>query len=300
MPSWGLVTTVKAPEEQVLAFIAHHLSLGASRLWIFFDDPADPAYARVACLPRVTATRCTDLYWALRGGRHERHQNRQARNARDTQRACKLDWLGHIDVDEFLHAPRPVTEILAEVSPKVPNLLMEPFEAMHDPALPDDIFTARQFRGPLSRQHRALQPAIFGALASVIPKGNLGHTIGKSFCRPAVKGLSLRLHMVHLNKEPLPTAFHPDLRVLHFHAHDPVRWRKTLAFRLQHGAYHWPADVDLKTYLEAASAEEIDAFYTTTQTLTPDQAALLEAHDRLVTTDLGLRGKVAALLDGRL
>ncbi|NJS39027.1 MAG: glycosyltransferase family 2 protein [Rhodobacteraceae bacterium] len=181
MVSWGLVTTVKAPEEQVLAFLAHHLSLGAARIWVYFDNPDDPAFDRVAALPRVTATRCTDVYWVLRGGRHSRHQNRQARNARDAQKACKLDWLGHIDVDEFLHAPRPIADTLATVPAEVPNILMEPFEAMHDPALPDDIFTARQFRGPLHRQHRDLQPAIFGPSAAVIPKGTLGHGIGKAF-----------------------------------------------------------------------------------------------------------------------
>ena len=39
MASWSLVATVKAPEEKVLAFAAHHLSLGANHLWLYFDDP---------------------------------------------------------------------------------------------------------------------------------------------------------------------------------------------------------------------------------------------------------------------
>jgi len=289
-----------APEEQVLAFIAHHLALGASRLWLYFDDPDDPVFARAASLPRVTATRCTDWYWAIRGGRADRHQNRQARNARDAQRACKLDWLGHIDVDEFLYAPGPVSNILSSIPANVPNLLMEPFEAMHDPSLPDDIFTARNFRGPLSRHHRPLQPAIFGPAASVIPKGNLGHTIRKSFCRPAVKGISLRLHMVFLNKEQLRASFHPDLRLLHFHAQDPVVWHNSLPFRLQRGAYHWPADIKLKSYLTGASEEIVREFYQATQTLTCEKIAVLQAHDRLITADLGLRAKVQALLDDAL
>ena len=220
MVSWGLVATVKAPEDQVLAFIAHHLSLGAARLWIYFDDPDDPAFARVAALPRVTATRCTPMYWAMRGGRDDRHQNRQIRNARHAQRTCTLDWLGHIDVDEFLHAPRPVADILGQVPAEVPNLMMDAFEAMHDPDLPDDIFTARHFRGPLRHQHDALRRAILGPLADVVTAGNIGHTNGKTFCRPAVKGLSLRIHQVTIHKERLNTPFDPDLRVLHFHAQD--------------------------------------------------------------------------------
>jgi hypothetical protein len=300
MVSWGLVTTVKAPEEQVLAFVAHHLGLGASCLWLYFDDPDDPAFDRVAKMPRVTATRCTDLYWAKRGGRNDRHQNRQARNARHTQRKCKLDWLGHIDVDEFLHAPRPVSDILAEMPAAIPNLLMESFEAMHTPDLPDDIFTARHFRGPLRRPHRDLHPAIFGPAAVALPKGSLAHAIGKSFCRPAVKGLAIRLHEVFLDKERLQSPFHPELRILHFHAQDPVAWRRALPFRLVSGAYHHPTDRRLQAYLTDASDEVIDQFYAATMTLTPEKIDLLTAHDRLVTADLTLRAKVQDLLAGRL
>ena len=60
MPSWAVVATVKAAEEKVLAFVAHHLSLGAARIYLYFDDPDDPAHAAVAGLHRVTATRCTE------------------------------------------------------------------------------------------------------------------------------------------------------------------------------------------------------------------------------------------------
>ncbi|WP_366907545.1 glycosyltransferase family 2 protein [Tabrizicola sp.] len=300
MGSWGLVTTVKAPEEQILAFVAHHLGLGASRLWLYFDDPDDPAFERVAKLPRVTATRCTDWYWAMRGGRHEQHQNRQARNARHTQRKCKLDWLGHIDVDEFLHAARPVSEILGAIPPDIPNVLMESFEAMHTPDLPDDIFTARHFRGPLHRQHRDLHSAIFGPAAVALPKGSLAHAIGKSFCRPAVKGLAIRLHEVFLNKERLRSQFHPELRVLHFHAQDPVAWRRALPFRLVSGAYHHPIERPLQAFLTDASDEVIDQFYEAAMTLTPEKIDLLMAHDRLVTANLTLRAKVQDLLAGRL
>ena len=295
---WGLVSTVKASEDQVLAFVAHHLSLGASRIWLYFDDPDDPAFDRVAKLPRVTATRCTDKYWDLRGGRDTRHQTRQTRNTRDALRMCKLDWLGHIDVDEFLHAPRPVADILAEVPAETPALVMEPFDAMHDPDLPDDIFTARHFRGPLGRAHRALHPMIFGPAAPIIPGGNLGHTIGKSFSRPGVKGLALRIHLVAVNKVRLTETFNPELRLLHFHAQDPAAWRAALPFRLDLGAYHWPKDKLLHDYLANATDEAIGDFYQAVQTLTPEKVALLEAHGRLITADLGLRSKVAALLNG--
>lgn len=300
MPSWGLVSTIKAPEEQVLAFIAYHLSLGAKHLWLYFDDPDDPVFARVAKLPRVTAKRCTPWYWALRGGRDDRIIYRQIRNAKDAQRKCRLDWLGHVDVDEFLYAPRPVAEVLAEMPATVPNLLMEPFEAMHSLDLPDDIFTARHFRGPLMDVHSTLRPAIFGRMAAVLAKGSLSHVLGKSFCRPRAPGMAIALHGVTQNKKKLRTSFHPDLRLLHFHAQDPEAWLKALPFRLTLGAYNFDEERDLQTFLSSADPDALRDFYAETMTLTPEKIALLQAHDRLITADLGLRAKVADLLAGRL
>jgi hypothetical protein len=295
---WGVVATVKAPEDQVLAFVAHHLSLGAAQVWVCFDDPADPAFDRIARLPRVTAIRCTDWYWLLRGGRSARHRSRQIANARHVQRQCRLDWLAHLDVDEFLHAPGPVADILAEVPAAVPTLRMEPFEALHDPGLPDDIFTACRFRGPLRDGWARLRPAIFGPFAGPVSKGSLGHTLGKAFSRPGFPDLALGLHAAFLNRIAIEPPFHPDLRLLHFHAADPVAWRQALPFRLRRGAYHHAEEETLRIFLSRAGDDELDSFYREVMTLTPEKAALLSQHDRLITADLGLRAKVARLLAG--
>ncbi|NJM83295.1 MAG: glycosyltransferase family 2 protein, partial [Tabrizicola sp.] len=173
MVDWGIVSTVRASEDKVMAFVAHHLSLGAARIWLYFDDPDDPAFAAVAALPRVTATLCNSDYWQTNGGRHERHQNRQSRNAKRAQRVCMLPWIAHIDVDEFLWPTRPIGTLLAEQPDKVMIVRMEPFEAMHDPDLPDDIYTARQFRGALNDTDIALRPAVLGLYRAVMPAGML-------------------------------------------------------------------------------------------------------------------------------
>lgn len=300
MASWGVVSTVRAPEDQVLAFVAHHLSLGAAHVWLFFDDPKDPAYARISRLPRVTATRCTDFYWALRGGRKSDVIFRQIPNARGAQKKCRLDWLAHIDVDEFLFASRPIADVLGSIPATEANLLLEPYEAMYDPDLPDDIFTARQFRGPLQGVHQALVAPIFGDFAAELAKGALAHVLGKSMVRPRVRGLQLSLHGVIRDGERVTTAFHPDLRILHFHAQDPVAWQTLLPERLTKGAYHHQEERVLNRFLSQASAADLARFHRETMTLSPEKAALLQAHDRLITTDLGLRQKVADLLAGRL
>lgn len=291
---WGLVSTVKAPPEKVLAFIAHHLSLGAARIWLYFDDPEDPAYDLVADLPQVTPVRCDDTRWATAGNRPDRHQNRQSRNAQAAYRACRLPWLGHIDVDEFLWPSRPVSEILADYPADQPTLRMEPYEAMHDPSLPDDIFTARAFRGPLKARFAHLRTPVLGSYAAVLPEGHLSHTNGKSFFRTGVPGLSPRLHGAFMNKERLPgPPFDRRLRLLHFHAQDRDAWLAALPFRLTRGAYQYHPE--LQDLLSNAGPEEIAFFYDRTQILTPDLADILRGESRLIEARLRLRDLVAAL-----
>lgn len=300
MTTWGVVATVKAPEAELLAFVAHHLALGASRVWLYFDDPTDPAHARLSRLPRVKAVRCTSFYWALRGGRPEVLTQRQISNAVHAQHRCRLHWLAHIDADEFIHAPAPVSDLLSQVPAEIPNVMMAPFEALYDPGLPDDIYTARRFRGPLGKAHPDLHKAIFGPMAEVVAKGNLGHIIGKSFGRIGFPKAKMGLHSIFVDGNRLRDTFHPHLRILHFHAQDQEVWRRQLPFRLQNGAYSYDTENQLRGHLQRASDAVIDDFYQTVMTLTPEKAALLEAHDLLITTDLGLREKVADLLAGRL
>ncbi|MEZ5798977.1 MAG: glycosyltransferase family 2 protein [Paracoccaceae bacterium] len=291
---WGLVSTVKAAPDKVLAFVAHHLALGCSRIWLYFDDPEDAAFDTVAGIAQVTPVRCDETRWAVAGRRPDRHQNRQSRNAQAAYRACRLPWIGHIDVDEFLWPSTSVAEILASLPPDQPTLRMEPFEAMHDPALPDDIYTARAFRGPLKPRFAHLRTPVLGAYAAILPEGHLSHTNGKSFYRTGIPGLTPRLHSAFLNRERLPgPPFDRRLRLLHFHAQDRAQWLAALPFRLTRGAYQYHPD--LQAHLATAGPEETGYFYDRTQVLAPDVADLLRQEARLIEADLALRAKVAAL-----
>ncbi|MFE3836830.1 glycosyltransferase family 2 protein [Pseudogemmobacter sonorensis] len=294
---WGVVATVKAPVEKVLAFVAHHLSLGAGHVWIYFDDPEDPAHEAVKRLPKVTATRCDAAWWQARGARPERHQNRQVKNARQAYLACRLPWIAHLDCDEFLAPLRPVDEILAEIPPEQIMVRAEPHEAVHDPALPDEIFTARLFRAALKGGHAPLLSQVIGGYADVLPNGLMSHHVGKAFFRTGIKALSPRLHGAFVNGTRLPgPPFHPDLRLLHFHAQDRAAWQAALPYRLTRGAYQYaPA---LQSFLMAATPGQVDDFYRKTQMLNADQERMLRSANRLAEADLRLRDKVAALPGG--
>lgn len=301
MIRWGLVATVKTPAEKLLAFLAWHLDLGVARICLYFDDPGDPALATLSALPalagRVVLTPCDDAHWQRLGGRPGRHQNRQAKNARDAYRATDLDWLGHLDADEFLWAEAPVAEILAALPREQIMCRAEPFEAMHDPALPDDIYTARAFRGALKARHAALRSPVLGGFAGILPEGMLSHAAGKALFRAGIPGLSPRLHGAFIGGERLPgPAFDPRLKLLHFHAQDRAAWASALPFRLTRGAYQYHPE--LCAFLSGATEAQIAGFYDETQILTPRKAGALRAAGRLAELQLDLAARVARLTGG--
>jgi hypothetical protein len=301
MATWSLVATVKAPEEKVLAFVAHHLSLGVDHIWLFFDDPTQPIPQVLANHARVTVTLCDDDHWTHAcKKRPPQHQNRQTQNARLTYRALVTsDWIVHIDVDEFLLTPRPIAAILDETPEDTIAMRIEPFEAMHDPLLPDDIYTAREFRGALRLDHWLYRRPVLGPYRKVIIDGMLSHSVGKAIYRTRIPGLLPRLHAVMLNKEIIkPRSWQPEIRLLHFHAQDKAAWLAAVPFRMTKGAYQFRPP--LQEFLAEATPEEIDKFYRRTQILPLDLRDELVRAGRVTLADLGLRKKVEALRGGTL
>lgn len=294
--AWGLCTTLKATPDQTRAFVAHHLALGAARMWLFFDDPDDPAVAAVAHLPQVTAVRCDAAHWGGAAHRPDTHQNRQTRNMRMVYAASGLPWVGHIDADEFLWPARDIGAVLADVPGDRPMLRMAPWEALHDPALPDDIFTARQFRAALRGNTMAgLRQVAFGAHADLLPDGVLSHSVGKCFFRTGIHELQPRLHGAFARGRRVPAgSFTADIALLHFHAEDPARWLDRLAFRLTRGAYQF--NPPLAAWLSDAGPEAQHAFYHRVQNPSPAVRAALRDAGTLLEAELDLRARAAALV----
>ncbi len=302
-PRWGTCTTVKAPLPQVLAFVAHHLGLGAQRVWLFFDDPDDPAAAAVEGLSGVRVVRCDDGHWRKNGTgkgektRPEAHQVRQSQNVGAVYRRTTLDWLVHLDIDEFIWPSRPIPEVLAEAPADAPALRMAPWEALHDPALPDDIFTAHAFRRALKGpEFAALKDDVFGPYAEMLDQGAVSHAAGKCFFRAGVEGLSPRIHTAMIKGERLILrAVMADVALLHFHAQDRADWIARLPFRATKGAYR--ANPPFFVWYSLTGPTGVEDFYNHVQMATPDMLNRLRRAGALIEADLGLRAQVARLAE---
>jgi len=297
LPRWGVAATVQAPVPQVLAFAAHHLDLGASRVWLHFDDPDDPAADILAGQRQITVIRCDAAWWAGFGKRPDTHQERQIKNITRITRKAQLDWIGHFDVDEFLTSSIPVAQALADLPADRLILRVEPWEALHDPALPDDIFIACHFRRQLPEAMAHSSAALYGPQGPLLDKGMLSHTVGKCFFRTGQKDMVARIHGARIKGEHVVGGrFHPDMALLHFHAQDRAAWLARLPFRLSKGAYQYRPE--MRSWMLDAEPAAIEAFYAAIQLARPDLVAALAAHGLLREAELNLCARVAARFPG--
>lgn len=281
-----------------MAFVAHHLSLGAARIWLHFDDPQSTAADATEGTPRVEVIRCDADYWdKLCGRRPDAHQNRQSRNIRRVCRKAALPWVAHIDNDEFLVPDRPIGEILDEMPDDRLMLRVAPYEALSDATLSDDIFTARFFRGALKGgELTEARMQVFGPYASIMTEGVLSHSAGKCFFRTGVRRLEPRIHGAFFARARLHGGpFHPDLALLHFHAQNFARWSARLPFRLEKGCYR--TRPELQAYLSGCDTAELVTFHDLVQRAALEGLDLLRSLNMLRECDLGLRAKIATLLE---
>jgi len=248
------ITTLRAPLEQVRAWTSYHLNLGVSRMYLYFDDPADPAVDALADNPRLTCIRCDEQHWP--GGRKAREKltlpQRQWFNAKDAWRRAGSeghDWLLHFDCDELIRSPVPLPELLSATSRQVDVLRFRTLEAVpdrlhyEDPFQQVNCFKVGPCR-PTRRCYPGNTPGIIRALAATVDyytrlhsariiaprafrNGQYlrGHLGGKSAVRVTSRVKAVGVHV------PVPAVRHLNAEfvngggLLHFDGCDYQAWR---------------------------------------------------------------------------
>jgi hypothetical protein len=294
--TWGIVATIKAPTREILTFCAYHLRAGAHRLYIYLDDPDADAFAPLKAHRRIRPTLCTGAYWKkLAGARPDKHQSRQTLNAtRAYHRKSEVDWLIHIDVDEFLVSPRPISRILGALPADVLCARTRPMESLAgDPTAFKAHIHSRD-----GRDERIAR--IYPTFGEYVKGGFLSHVAGKLFVRLGQPGLKLRIHNAYLDGVENPGQLEvPDVDLAHLHARSWEDWLTSYRYRLAHGSYR--ADLgpnrsrktggvtmhELLTQIEETEGEAgLRAFYEEMCVASPALLARLEAENALKRADL--------------
>ena len=239
-PRWGTVSTIKAPLGAILDFAAWHLELGAHRLYIYLDDGPPDTLAVLSAHPKIRAWHTDQAWWDKRGGRPDKHQVRQSKNARHANtRKPAVDWLAHIDVDEFLlPGAVPVADRLAALPDTALCARVRPVEALApgDGVAPGETAFKGFHLDQQARQEAA--EACFPTWGRHPSGGFLSHVAGKLFFRTGLKGLQIRIHNVTLDGQQNPGQVElGDMALGHFHADSWDHFIAAYRFRLDRGSY---------------------------------------------------------------
>lgn len=297
---WGVVSTIRAPLGAIARFAAWHLDMGAAEIRIFLDEPAPDTVAFFAPHPELRFTTCDEAWWQDKPARARRsHQMRQAFNASAAYRDTGLDWLAHIDVDEFLLTPRPLADMLAGLPADAAFARVPPAEML---AGPDPWNGPVHFK--LTRREaghrRGVLEDIYPEFGAYVPEGFFSHTGGKVVARCGLGRLRFGIHDLFRagrrvsNGAPLAGA-----HVGHAHAPSWEDFAAHLEFRRTLGAYRKksPEKMELQDVLDLLERVEGKAglrrFYDAMNRASPDLLDRLAAHGMLLTARLDLDARVA-------
>ncbi|MGC1505054.1 MAG: glycosyltransferase family 2 protein [Sulfitobacter sp.] len=293
--TWGISATILAPVGDILDFAAYHLEAGAHRLYLYLDDDNQAAFDVLKAHPKIRPTLCDNAWW--NGKRPKKHQVRQTHNATHAyRRRAEVDWLIHMDVDEFLVSERAVSDVLATLPKDHKIARIRPMEQ-----LAGDGTTFKGFV-PNGPDRNRIVSDVYPTYGRYIKGGFLSHLAGKCFLRSGLEGIRVQIHNAFQDNEmlkgPETTA---DIDLAHAHATSWENWYAAYRYRLEKGSYraelapNRPRDQggmsmhELFRMIEAENGKTgLKAFFDEVCADTPALRHRLAAHGLLKHATLGL------------
>ncbi len=299
MTRWGLVTTIKAEAADILNFAAYHLEAGAHRLFLYLDAPCPEAMPFLKAHPKIRVILCDEAYWLKRRkSRPVKHQVRQTLNATRAYRrqANDVDWLIHMDVDEFLWSEQPLQDILAALPQDVFCARSRPLESLGGDS------TSFKTYIPKSPGRHMLIQRLYPRFGDYLKGGFLSHEQGKIFARTGAEDVRFRIHSVFVNDNSNPHQVElPQVDLCHLHGKNWDDWFSHYRYRLEKGSYRAEmkpnrsrekGGVTLHELMRTIESEEgetgLRAFYDEICADTPDLRARLHDEGLLKNHDLKL------------
>ena len=237
----AIVGTFRASLSDTIRYVNYHLNTGIGHLFLFFDDPDDPAIDALTKYKQVTYFRCDDQYWAESGFTvlTSDINQKQIINANIGLRLARemgIDWITHIDSDELLYAEEGIATALSRIAPNIDVVSFQVLEAVPEQLEYDCMFEqVRLFK----KTHRRLNRLFFTLAKTLACKGAFyngeyfrGHHY-KTALRTSANVQSMGIH------EPAGDEGHPlammktrNIKLLHYDACAFTTWSKKWSIRL--------------------------------------------------------------------
>lgn len=184
--SWGVCATVNEPTEVLETFIAHYHAIGASEIFLFFDQPDEAVMSALSGQDGVTCLPSIPLPDAE--GKPASHEDRQKNNFRHALTVLtRSDWLGHVDADELL---APIGDqpafgaYLAGIAANYKSAKIAPAEAVFGPGNAIETSWGAGFARLSMRQKPAEKPAFADVSVETRKGGLLDRLLGRSREQP--------------------------------------------------------------------------------------------------------------------
>ena len=252
-----LFSTIRAPLEDTLDFAYYHLNSGIDHIYIFFDNPDDPALDILKPENRISCIRCDSDYWAKYIGNHPKSdlsinlkQEINSRIAIKRSREDGFSWICHVDSDELIHAPGGFRKVIAAIPPtvqvaKFPVLEVIPeklsiqsaFHELHNFKIapvtlprnkslyldPQEVYTF--YKNDILYRTKIFRAIILGSASARVDYIK-GHSLGKSIARTNAPFDLFRSHFPtpHKNKR-LKMNLISEIKLLHYDSPDFDRWK---------------------------------------------------------------------------
>ncbi|AUC61729.1 hypothetical protein AA637_11500 [Cyanobacterium sp. HL-69] len=318
-----IFSTIKASLEETSSFIEYHIQIGIDFLIIFFDHPQDEAIKKYQDNKKIMCISCTPEYWEQKTSKKplsvEERQEINAKFALKIARSKKIDWIIHIDGDEYLYGyEKSIKEILSNINKKnhlvrFPAVEAVPYELNHiNPVQEISLFKVH----PLTRLGKDFKASRWNYLcllwekityrlkfflANILCEGLdrksyiRGYLIGKSAARVNSDITGFRCHFPIAEKNKLLNYTMVDnLIILHFNCSSfelwKLKWKRRLDNTVSQKRLNNVQKKELKVFsdhfLLAENNKQLQNIYKSLYFLTDKQKSILKKLKLLIEINI--------------
>lgn len=133
--SISTTTTLRADVNITFNFISYYLNIGISHMFLFFDDPNDPAIPLIKNHPQLTCIGCDKEHWNGLDPNSLSIEDRQHYNSKiglELARDRGDDWIIHVDSDELIYCKEPIEKFFGKIDPATEVVNFPTLEAVAD------------------------------------------------------------------------------------------------------------------------------------------------------------------------
>ena len=268
---WALVVTAKASRLDLAKFCSFHLDQGAERIFLYLEDSDARTADILSSIPQIELTVTDETYWK-NSNRPSSIENRQSKNAQHAYRRVKsqfphIQWLGHIDIDEFIYTEEGVK--LGR------RLAMQPETCQTIRILPAEYLAPdhEDYEGPdqfkiLPRRtvdRKEIADHIFPNYGPRLPGGFISHKAGKVMFRiqDSASKVQPKIHNVIIDDSINPgerTLSQTHINLAHYHATSWAHFKECYKTRRSNGSYSEELNI-LKTLDQTTDSGKLERFF---------------------------------------